>query len=75
MLERQYWPCPFCEEGQIEVVIRPRTVCAKRTALRGGKKISFHKVREEIVILSEKCNVCGKTAEQIEKKWKKEGVL
>jgi len=35
----------------------------------------MRRTREEMVILSEKCSNCGKTREEIEKVWKKEGIL
>ena len=74
-LQKEYWTCPFCGEGQIEVLIRPTTYSVKRSAVRGGRKTSFHKVKEEVVILTEKCPVCGKSAEAIRKKWREEGIL
>ena len=74
-LQREYWTCPFCNEGQIEVLIRPPAYSVKRSAVRGGRKTTFRKVREEIVILTEKCPVCGKSREAIRKKWKEEGIL
>jgi len=74
-IQKEYWTCPFCGEGQIEVLIRPAVYSMKRSAVRGGRKVTFHRVREEIVILSEKCPVCGKSAKEIEKKWKEEGII
>jgi endogenous inhibitor of DNA gyrase (YacG/DUF329 family) len=33
------------------------------------------KSSEEVVITTDKCPECGKTAEEIEKKWREEGVI
>jgi len=74
-VQKEYWECPFCHEGQIEVLIRPTVYSMKRSAVRGGRKVSFHRVREEIVVLSESCPVCGKSREEIEKKWREEGII
>ena len=74
-IQRDYWECPFCGQPTIEVLLRPAVFSAKRSASRSGRKITMRKTREEMVILSEKCSNCGKTREEIEKVWKKEGIL
>jgi len=74
-IQKETWECPFCGAESIEVMIRPSTYVAKRSAVRGGRKISYHKVREEIVILTENCPNCGKKREEIEKKWKEEQII
>jgi len=50
-LERDYWPCPFCDKGMLEVLIRPRTVRIKKAygGYRSGKSMG-RAVREESVI-------------------------
>lgn len=75
-VQKDYWPCPFCDKGIIEVLVRPSTLSAKRSrSAAAGSKTSWHRTREEIVILSEKCPNCGKSEEEIEKKWKEEGII
>jgi hypothetical protein len=76
MLERDYWPCPFCENGIIEVLIRPASYKIHKVITgKGGRGNIRRNVKEEVVILSEKCNICGKTREEIESCLKKEGVI
>ena len=75
-LQRDYWPCPFCDKGIIEVLIRPSTWSAKRS--KGGKagiKTTWSRTKEEVVVLTQKCPVCGKSREEIEKKWREEGII
>jgi len=74
-LQKEIWECPFCEAETIEVLIRPTTYVAKRSAVRGGRKTSYHKVKQEVVVLSEACPNCGKKKDEIEKKWREMGVL
>jgi len=47
MLQRDYWPCPFCDKGAIEVLIRPSVLSTKRTACRAGRNTSIHRTKEE----------------------------
>lgn len=76
MLQQDYWPCPFCNKGTIEVLIRPSVLSAKRSrSAAAGSKISWKRTKEEIVILTEKCSNCGKSREEIEKKWREEGII
>jgi hypothetical protein len=74
-LQKEVWECPFCEVETIEVVVRPTTYVAKRSAVRGGRKTSYHKVGQEVVVLSEACQNCGKKKEEVEKKWKEMGII
>jgi hypothetical protein len=74
-LQREVWECPFCEAETIEVVVRPATYVAKRSAVRGGRKTSYHKVRQDVVILSENCSNCGKKKEEIEKKFREMKII
>jgi len=74
-LQKETWECPFCETESIEVLIRPSTYVAKRSAVRGGRKTSYHKVKQEVVVLSETCSSCGRKKEEIEKKFREMSVL
>ena len=74
-LQKEVWECPFCEAETIEVLIRPATYVAKRSAVSGGRKTSYHKVNQEVVVLSESCSNCGKKKEEIEKKWREMGII
>ena len=74
-IERHYLECPFCKKGIIEFLYKPSVYSAKRTSCRAGKSTTLRKTSEEIVIITQKCPVCGKTAEEIEKKWREEGVI
>ena len=75
MLQRDYWSCPFCDKGIIEILIRPSVLSAKRAACRAGRSTSWHRTKEEIVILTKSCPNCGKSKEEIEKKWREEGII
>jgi len=59
-LQKEVWECPFCEAETIEVLIRPATYVAKRSAVRGGRKTSYHKVNQEVVVLVNPAPNCGK---------------
>lgn len=74
-LQKEVWECPFCGTESIEVLVRPSTYVAKRSAIRGGRKTTYHKVREEVVVLTEACPNCGKKKEDIEKKWREEQII
>jgi Zn finger protein HypA/HybF involved in hydrogenase expression len=74
-LQKEMWECPFCESATIEVIIRPTTYVAKRSAVRGGRKTSYHKVNQEVIILTESCPNCGKKSYEIEKKWRDEKII
>jgi len=74
-LERDYWPCPFCGKGTIEVMIKPSVMSAHRTACRAGRGTSLRRTKSESFIVSDACTVCGKTDEEIEKKWGEEGLI
>ena len=75
-LQRAYWSCPFCDKGVIEVLVRPSTWSAKRS--KGSKadvKITWSRTKEEVVVLTEECPICGKSREEIEKKWREDGII
>ncbi|MEM5832428.1 MAG: hypothetical protein QXI09_01385 [Candidatus Aenigmatarchaeota archaeon] len=74
-LQKEIWECPFCGEETIEVLRRPSTYVVKRSAVRGGRKTSYHKVKEEVIVLSETCPNCGKKKEEIERKWREEQII
>jgi hypothetical protein len=66
-------PCPFCDKETLEVIYRPSYKTAKRSqSAAAGSKTTWRRVPESIILLSERCSNCGKTAKEIEKKWKEE---
>lgn len=73
MLQRDYWLCPFCDKGTIKILIRPSTFSLKRVKSGKGRATIPRKSKEEIVILTKNCPSCGKSKEEIEKKWKGKG--
>jgi hypothetical protein len=75
MLQRDYWPCPFCDKGIIEILTRPPTFSLKRVKSGKGRATIPRKSKEEIVILTSKCSNCGRSKEEIEKKWREEGII
>jgi hypothetical protein len=74
---RQYevWDCPFCGENSISVVRFPKSVsvkCSKTASLPGSK--GFH-VSPDVYLVQSGCSKCGKSAEDVENKLKRDGVL
>jgi len=75
-LERDYWPCPFCDKGVIEILMRPTSYRFKKsTGGKGGRATVKRKVNQEIIIVSQSCPVCNKTNEEIEKKLREDGMI
>ena len=74
-LQHQYLECPFCKKGIIKFLYKPSAYSAKRTSCRAGKSTSMRKSSDEVIITTEKCTECGKTAEEIEKKWREECII
>ena len=67
--------CPFCEKGVINCRYYMSAVSVKRsvTASLPGKS-SPHKSKE-VWIIQTGCSVCEKTKEEVEKEFKKRGVI
>ena len=74
-LEHQYLECPFCKKGIIKFLYKPSVYSAKRTSCRAGKSTTIRKSSDEVIITTQECPECGKTAEEIEEKWRSEGVI
>ena len=74
-LDRDWWPCPFCDKGNIEVMIKSSVFSAKRTSCRAGRGTTMRKTKSQSFVVSDKCPVCGKTDEEIEKKWREDGLF
>jgi len=74
MLNKDYWTCPFCDKGIIEVLVRPSSYKHQRT-YGAGKGSIFEKVSSQVVLLTEECSSCHKKSEQIEKKWREENII
>lgn len=70
----QEWDCPFCEKGKILVVIFPSSVRFKKGPW-GGYKGTPIKTRERGYIQSKECPECHKTSEEIQQKWKEQGIV
>jgi hypothetical protein len=64
------WDCPFCGENTVSVIHFPKSVTVKhsRTASLQGSK-GFH-VNPDIYIIESGCLKCGKTSDEVEKKFK-----
>jgi hypothetical protein len=74
-LQHEYLECPFCKKGIIKFLYKPSMYSAKRTSCRAGRSTTMRKSSEEVIISTQKCSECGKTAEEIAKKWREEGVI
>jgi len=69
--QKLIYPCPFCDEETLEVIYRPSYKTARKSqSAAAGSKTTWRRVDEEITLLSEKCSNCGRSAREIEKKWK-----
>jgi hypothetical protein len=73
-LNRHYLECPFCKKGTIELIERPSSYHHRRT-YGAGKGSIFEKAKEQFMVVTDKCSECGKTNEEITKKWKEDGVI
>lgn len=75
MLDYEYWPCPFCGKGTIELMVKKGAFSAKRTACRAGRGVTMRRSKSESVVVSDACPNCGKKDEEMEKKWREEGLI
>jgi len=68
-------PCPFCGEGRIQCLYFPGAWSEKRTGRSSlGKGVSITKSSETWIIQSD-CSNCGKSADEIEKELKRQGMI
>jgi len=73
-LNRHYLECPFCKKGIIEIIERPSSHKHKRT-YGAGKGSIYMKIKEQFIVATQKCPECGKSNEEITKKWKEDGII
>lgn len=74
MLNKDYWLCPFCDKGTIEVLIRPSSYRHQRT-YGAGKGSIFKRVSQDVTILTEQCSNCSKNSEEIEKEFRRKNII
>jgi len=55
-------------------MIRPPSYRHQRT-YGAGKGSIFKKINEQVVITTQKCSNCEKTVDEIEREWRKKGIL
>jgi len=67
--------CPFCGKAMISYALSSGVKSAKITACRAGKGTRMVKSADVLIVRTEKCLVCGKTADEIEKKWKSDNIF
>jgi len=66
--QKLIYPCPFCDKEILEVIYRPSYKAAKRSqSAAAGSKTTWRRVGEGIILLSEKCSNCGRTAKEIDR--------
>ncbi|MEM2842132.1 MAG: hypothetical protein QW201_02385 [Thermoproteota archaeon] len=70
--QKLIYPCPFCDKETLEVIYRPSYKAAKRSQSVAAGSKTWRRVQEGITLISEKCPNCGKSAKEIERKWKGE---
>lgn len=73
-MEYQVWDCPFCGKNCLTCGFIPRVLRPYKTSW-GGSKPGYKRDLEQIIIQFKECPNCKKTAEEIEKKWKEQGVM
>jgi len=66
--------CPFCDKGKIQCWYIPASFSVKQSRSRviHGNKIVKS---ADIWLIKSGCSVCDKSAEEVEKKLKEEGVI
>ena len=62
--------CPFCNKGEIEADYFP-SILSSRKGSYGGSKPKFERSSSNMIITTEKCPTCGKTANEIKKRIEK----
>jgi rubrerythrin len=62
----ELWVCPKCEKGLIKVWVTPKYSITRR-GFTGRRYEEHHK--SSVIILDDKCNICGATKKEIEKYW------
>ncbi len=67
--------CPFCDKGKIQAWYIPSTATIKRTktATFGSQKRYVR--TKDIWIIKSGCNICGKSKEEVEKEFKRLGII
>lgn len=74
-LEREYISCPFCDEGIIEYLFKPRLTTRRQVRSAVAKGLSWKKSKAEYIWVTEKCPKCGKSIKEIEKKLREDGII
>lgn len=67
--------CPFCGKGLISYMLRSGIRSAQRTSCRAGKQTKMVRIADVLIIKTEKCTICGKSSEEIERKWREENIF
>jgi endogenous inhibitor of DNA gyrase (YacG/DUF329 family) len=68
--QKLIYPCPFCDEETIEVLWWPSHKSAKISRSAVAKRTTWRRESEGLVLLSKECPKCGKSAREIERRWK-----
>jgi hypothetical protein len=67
--------CPFCDKGRIACLYFPGNFSFKTSMAAHTRKSIPVKSSDSWIIKSEKCPICNKTKEEIEKKLKEDGII
>jgi len=68
--QKLIYPCPFCGKETLEVLWWPSHKSARTSRSAVARKTTWKREDEGLVLLSEKCPNCGKSDEEIERRWK-----
>lgn len=73
-IQTEFLPCPFCDKGQIECRYIPASYTVKH--VRSGKgSANIPRKSSEIWLIKTGCNICGKTAKEVEKELEKKNLI
>ena len=66
--------CPFCDKGMIPCLYIPSSFSVRQSrsrVIRGNTKVK----NPEVWLIKAGCSVCGKSADEVEKKLKVKGII
>lgn len=71
----EMWDCPFCgKKSVLKIMNLPKTFRQYKTTW-GGSRPGIKVTQPQFIIQFNECPNCKKTVEEIEKKWKEEGLI
>jgi predicted RNA-binding Zn-ribbon protein involved in translation (DUF1610 family) len=75
MKEYEVWDCPFCGAETISILHFPKSVSVKQSRTASLPGSTNTRVSPDLYVIRGGCSKCGKAAEDVERKFKSEGML